>query len=80
MYSKDSIENEQFYWNKQIERHRIGKRVRNLARGIKSKPYKQLANKLEVNRRTVWAMANGLTTASQDFISKLERLENENLD
>jgi len=76
MYSKSKIETERFYWDKQIERHHTGKRIRHLARQIKEMPYKKLAEKLSVNRRTIWAIANGLATASQDFISNLERLEN----
>jgi ribosome-binding protein aMBF1 (putative translation factor) len=78
MYFKESIGNEQFYWDKQIERHHIGKRIRKLARKIKYKPYKQLAKKLEINRRTVWALANGLTTASRKILDKIESLEHEN--
>jgi ribosome-binding protein aMBF1 (putative translation factor) len=83
MHSKVSVEQEGFYWKKQIERHHIGKRIRNLIRQEinkldkhdKEKPYKSLAAKLNVDRRTVWALANGLATASKDFIDRLEKLE-----
>lgn len=77
MYFKANIEHELFYWNKQIERHRTGKRIRNLARKLNYKPYKKLAEKLKVNRRTIWAIANGLATASQELIERIEGLENE---
>ena len=85
MYSKVSIRQEDFYWKKQIERHHMGKRVRGLLKKEihsldkydKEKPYRSLAGKLNVNRRTVWALANGLTIASQKLIEKIERLENE---
>jgi hypothetical protein len=85
MHSKVSVEQEGFYWKKQIERHHIGKRVRNLIRKEinmldkkdKEKPYKFLAGKLNVDRRTIWALANGLAIASQELIEKVERLENE---
>jgi len=78
MFLKSKIENEKFYWNKQIERHRIAKRIRNLARRIDEKPYKQLARKLEISSKTIWALANGLTTASDELIRKISELENEN--
>ena len=85
MNSKVSVEQEGFYWKKQIERHHIGKRVRNLIRKEinnldkhdKEKPYKSLASKLNINRRTVWALANGLAIASQKLINRIEGLENE---
>ncbi|GAH07646.1 unnamed protein product, partial [marine sediment metagenome] len=32
MYLKPKIEHEGFYWQDQIERHRIGKRIRKLVR------------------------------------------------
>ncbi len=77
MYSKAKIENEQFYWNKQIERHHIAKRIRNLARKINYKPYKQLARKLNISRKTVWALSNGLAIAGKNLIERLNKLENE---
>lgn len=77
MYSKASIEQEAFYWKKQIERHHVGKRVRNLARKLKYKPYKMLASSLNVKPKTIWAVANGLATASERLIKGIERLENE---
>jgi len=78
MFLKSKIENEKFYWNKQIERHHLAKRIRNLARRIDEKPYKQLARKLEISSKTIWALANGLTTASDELIRKISELENEN--
>ena len=77
MYVKACIEQESFYWHKQIERHRTAKRVRSLARTIKIKPYKKLASDLGISSKTVWALANGLATASKKLTDKIERLENE---
>lgn len=85
MHAKVSVEQEGFYWKKQIERHHTGKRIRNLIRKEinnldkhdKEKPYKFLADRLDIDRRTVWALANGLATASQELIGNIERLENE---
>jgi len=75
MYLKSNIEKEQFYWDKQIERHHIGKRIRKLARKINYKPYKKLSLEFEVSPKTIWAIANGLASVSVDFLEKLERLE-----
>jgi transcriptional regulator with XRE-family HTH domain len=76
MYLK-SIESEAHYWNKQIERHHLGKRIRNLARKNNYNPYRDLARKLKVSRKTIWALVNGLTTASQELIERIEGLEND---
>lgn len=75
MFLKAKIEGEQFYWDKQIERHHTGKRIRNLVRKINYKPYKQLSEDLNISRKTLWAIANGLATASPKLINKIERLE-----
>jgi len=77
MFLKSRIENEQFYWDKQIERHQIAKRVRNMARKIDEKPYKQLAKDLGISSKTIWALANGLATASEKLMKKISELENE---
>lgn len=76
MYLK-SIESEAYYWEKQIERHHLGKRIRKLARKTKYNPYRDLARKLKVSRKTIWALANGLATASQELIKRIEGLEND---
>ncbi len=75
MYLKSKIENEKFYWDKQRERHQIAKRIRNLARKIDEKPYKQLAKDLGVSSKTIWALANGLATASEKLIREIGKLE-----
>jgi len=77
MYSKSQIEKEGFYWQKQIDRHHIGKRIRNLARKMNYKPYKRLGKKLNVSPKTVWAIANGLATVSSELIERIKELENE---
>ena len=75
MYSKSKIEREGFYWFRQIERHRIGKRIREFARKIEDRQYKKLSILLGVSRKTIWAIANGLATSSKSFLYRLERLE-----
>lgn len=77
MYIKPKIESEQFYWDKQIERHQTGKKIRNLARKINYKPYTRLAKELGVSNKTIWALANGLATASKELTDRLEELLNE---
>ena len=71
------MESEATFWHKQIERHHIGKRIRNLAREIEYKPYISLARKLKVSRKTIWALANGLATTSSGLIKRIEELENQ---
>ena len=75
MYAKSKIEAEGFYWQNQIIRHHIGKRVRKLVRKINCKPYSKLSKLFRVNRKTIWAIANGLTTASGNFLEKLNEIE-----
>ena len=71
------LRHEQYFWDKQIERHHIGKRIRSLARKEKYNPYRHLAIKLKVSRKTIWALANGLAIASNELIERIERLEND---
>jgi len=79
MYSKSKIENEGFYWQNQIKRHHTGKRVRKLVRKINCKPYSKLSELLGISRKTIWAIANGLTTTSNEFLKKLDEIEKQYL-
>jgi transcriptional regulator with XRE-family HTH domain len=72
-----SIESEDTFWKNQIKRHHLGKRIRKLARKINYKPYRHLARKLKVSRKTIWALANGLAIPSEELVERLEILENE---
>ena len=77
MYSKSNIRNEEYYWKKQIERHRIGKRIRKLARKINDREYKKLAMLLGEKSKTVWARANGLAVSTRKSLEMLDSLEND---
>jgi len=46
---------EKYYWDKQIERHHIGKKIRNLARLYDDMPFKRIADELGISSKTVWA-------------------------
>ncbi len=69
---------EQYFWNKQIERHRLGKRIRKMLRKEKYNACAKLARKLITSRKTIWALANGLASPSGELIERIERLENKN--
>jgi hypothetical protein len=87
----ESIESEGTFWHNQIVRHHIGKTVRNLVRKELEKelakkkfdeksrinPFEIISRQLGVSRKTIWAIANGLTTASKSLMERIERLENE---
>ena len=75
MYLKSKIEHEGHYWQNQIERHRLGKRIRKLVKKINYKPYKKLSEYFGISRKTVWAIANGLATTGNGFLEKLKEIE-----
>jgi len=66
------------YWKNQIKRHHTGKLFREFVRNNPNKTYKQLASKLNINRKTLWALMNGLTTPSEELIKRLDELEKSN--
>lgn len=85
MYSKIDLKAEGFYWKKQIKRHHLSKRIRNLLRREielldkkdKNRPYKFLSKELGISRKTIWALVNGLAIPSEKLIERIERLESE---
>jgi transcriptional regulator with XRE-family HTH domain len=75
-YLKLRESKEQYFWDKQIERHRLGKKIRKMLRKEKYNPYAHLSRRLKVSRKTIWALANGLTIPSRNLIERIEELEN----
>ena len=66
---------EQYFWDKQIERHRLGKKIRKMLKKEKYNPCARLSKRLNISRKTIWALANGLASPSRELIEKIERLE-----
>lgn len=72
MSQNANLEDEQFYWDLQVERHQVGRKMRKLIRKIKYKPYKRLARYFGVSRQTIWDIANNRRNQFNDqFLEKL---------
>lgn len=70
-----NILNEQFYWDKIRQIHHNAKIIRCFVRNNPDKSNKQIATELKINRKTLWALVNGLTTPSKELIDRLHTLE-----
>jgi DNA-binding XRE family transcriptional regulator len=70
-----NIFNEQYYWDKIRKIHKHSKLIRSYARNNPDKSNKQLAKELDINRKTLWALINGLTTPSKELMDRLHTLE-----
>ena len=46
-----------------------------MASEIDNMPYSKLSDTFGVSRKTIWAIANGLTTISKDFLDRLNDYE-----
>jgi DNA-binding XRE family transcriptional regulator len=70
----DNIKTEGYYWNKQIERHRVGKEVRGMCRKMNI-GFTDMAILLGVSRKTIWAVCNGLTVVGKGLRKKIKNFK-----
>jgi len=72
-----NIFNEQYYWDKIRQIHKNSKIIRCYARNNSDKSNKQLAKELDINRKTLWALVNGLATPSKKLLDKIQQIGGE---